>query len=134
MRLALRRRDGQRCEIVVTAAGHLSDPKLPNITGLEKFERPMFHSARWDHSFKREGKSIGVIGSGASGIQIVPELAKTAGQLTVFQRSAPYISDGRLVAITRSPPPHSAHSSRSSGLHEGGAKSSPTPDLIEEGW
>jgi cation diffusion facilitator CzcD-associated flavoprotein CzcO len=78
-------------DFVVTAAGHLSDPKLPNITGLEKFERPMFHSARWDHSFKREGKSIGVIGSGASGIQIVPELAKTAGQLTVFQRSAPYI-------------------------------------------
>lgn len=78
-------------DFVVTAAGHLSDPKLPNITGLEKFERPMFHSARWDHSFQWEGKSIGVIGSGASGIQIVPELAKTAGQLTVFQRSAPYI-------------------------------------------
>ncbi|MEV7526931.1 flavin-containing monooxygenase [Agrococcus sediminis] len=78
-------------DIVVSAAGHLSDPKLPSIPGLERFERPMFHSAQWDHSFDATGKRVGVIGSGASGIQIVPELAKTAEQLTVFQRSAPYI-------------------------------------------
>lgn len=78
-------------DFVVTAAGHLSDPKLPNIPGLEKFAGTMFHSAQWDHSFEPEGKRIGVIGSGASGIQIVPELAKTAGALTVFQRSAPYV-------------------------------------------
>lgn len=76
---------------VITAAGHLSDPKLPNIPGLEDFDRPMFHSAQWDHSFEPKGKRIGIIGSGASGIQIVPELAKTADQLTVFQRSAPYV-------------------------------------------
>ena len=78
-------------DFVVTAAGHLSDPKLPAITGLERFAGTMFHSAQWDHSFEAEGKRIGVIGSGASGIQIVPELAKAAAQLTVFQRSAPYV-------------------------------------------
>ena len=78
-------------DYVVTAAGHLSDPKLPQIPGLERFSRPMFHSAQWDHSFDPAGKRVGVIGSGASGIQVVPELAKTAEQLTVFQRSAPYI-------------------------------------------
>lgn len=78
-------------DVVVTAAGHLSDPKLPAIKGLDKFDKPMFHSAQWDHSFEPEGKRIGIIGSGASGIQIVPELAKTASALTVFQRSAPYI-------------------------------------------
>jgi cation diffusion facilitator CzcD-associated flavoprotein CzcO len=78
-------------DFVITAAGHLSDPKLPSIKGLERFERPMFHSAQWDHSFDAEGKRVGVIGSGASGIQVVPQLAKTAGKLTVFQRSAPYV-------------------------------------------
>ena len=77
-------------DYVVTAAGHLSDPKLPQIPGLERFSRPMFHSAQWDHSFDPAGKRVGVIGSGASGIQVVPELAKTAEQLTVFQRSPNY--------------------------------------------
>lgn len=78
-------------DFVVTAAGHLSDPKLPAIPGLERFTKPMFHSAQWDHAFDPAGKRVGVIGSGASGIQVVPELAKSAHQLTVFQRSAPYI-------------------------------------------
>jgi cation diffusion facilitator CzcD-associated flavoprotein CzcO len=82
---------GFTADFVVTAAGHLSDPKLPDIPGLERFERPMFHSAQWDHSFDPAGQRVGVIGSGASGIQIVPELAKGAAKLTVFQRSAPYI-------------------------------------------
>ncbi|GAF43683.1 flavin-containing monooxygenase [Rhodococcus wratislaviensis] len=76
---------------LVTAAGHLSDPSYPDIPGLHSFEGELFHSARWNHDYAVEGKRIGVIGTGASAIQIVPELAKTAEQLTVFQRSAPYV-------------------------------------------
>ncbi|VBB13436.1 flavin-containing monooxygenase [Burkholderia stabilis] len=77
--------------VLISAAGHLSDPSFPDIEGLESFEGELFHSARWDHSYDYAGKRVGVIGTGASAIQIVPELAKTVQQLTVFQRSAPYI-------------------------------------------
>ncbi|MFT0544946.1 flavin-containing monooxygenase [Allopusillimonas ginsengisoli] len=76
---------------LVSAAGHLSDPSYPNIEGLSSFEGEVFHSARWDHSYSPENQRIGVIGTGASAIQIVPELAYVAEQLTIFQRSAPYV-------------------------------------------
>jgi len=76
---------------LVSAAGHLSDPVYPEISGIEKFTGKLFHSARWDHSVEFTGKLVGVIGTGASAIQIVPEVARTARHLTVFQRSAPYI-------------------------------------------
>ncbi|WNI14265.1 flavin-containing monooxygenase [Actinacidiphila sp. ITFR-21] len=76
---------------VVTASGHLSDPVMPSIPGIETFDGDLFHSARWDHSRDWAGKRVGVIGTGASAIQIVPELAKTAEHVTVFQRSAPYV-------------------------------------------
>lgn len=77
--------------VFITAAGHLSDPKYPDIPGIEEFEGEKFHSARWDHSVDLSGKRIGIIGTGASAIQIIPEMAKRAGALTVFQRSAPYV-------------------------------------------
>jgi cation diffusion facilitator CzcD-associated flavoprotein CzcO len=76
---------------LVSAAGHLSDPALPDIPGLDCFRGRLFHSARWDSSYRWEGRRVGVIGTGASAIQIVPELAKSAAQVTVFQRTAPYI-------------------------------------------
>lgn len=76
---------------LVTASGHLSDPSYPDIPGFDEFEGTVFHSARWNHDHDWSGRRIGVIGTGASAIQIVPEMAKTASQLTVFQRSAPYI-------------------------------------------
>lgn len=78
-------------QVMISAAGHLSDPKYPAIEGIESFEGTIFHSARWDHEAELEGKRIGVLGTGASAIQIVPEMAKIAGELTVFQRSAPYV-------------------------------------------
>jgi cation diffusion facilitator CzcD-associated flavoprotein CzcO len=78
-------------DVLISAAGHLSDPVYPDIPGLDSFQGKLFHSAQWDHSCDTAGKRIGVIGTGASAIQIVPELAKTAKQLTVFQRSAPYV-------------------------------------------
>lgn len=76
---------------LVTASGHLSDPKMPDIDALGNFEGKVFHTAHWDHEVELKGKRIGVIGSGASAIQVVPELTTIAEQLTVFQRSAPHI-------------------------------------------
>lgn len=77
---------------LVTAVGHLSEPKLPGITGLSDFSGSVFHSAQWDDSVPLEGKRVGIIGSGATAIQVLPEVAKIAGQVVVFQRSAPYIT------------------------------------------
>src|SRR5690606_19217853 len=77
--------------VLISAAGHLSDPSYPDIPGLSTFKGEVFHSAKWDHSYDWAGKRIGVIGTGASAIQLIPQLATTAKQLTVFQRSAPYV-------------------------------------------
>jgi cation diffusion facilitator CzcD-associated flavoprotein CzcO len=76
---------------LITGTGHLADESLPEIPGLRTFTGDVFHSARWKHDKSLKGKRVGIVGSGASAIQIVPEVAKIAGHLTVFQRSAPYI-------------------------------------------
>ena len=73
---------------VVSAVGPLTEPAMPDIDGIEKFEGEVFHSARWNHHFDLAGKRVAVIGTGASAIQIVPELAKTVRQLHVYQRTA----------------------------------------------
>jgi cation diffusion facilitator CzcD-associated flavoprotein CzcO len=78
-------------KILITGTGHLADGHMPNIEGLDSFTGDVFHSADWDHSVPLEGKRIGVVGSGASAIQIVPEMQKLASELVVFQRSAPYM-------------------------------------------
>lgn len=80
-----------RGQYLITATGVLADPSLPDIPGVQGFTGQTFHSSQWDHSVDLAGKRVGIVGSGASAIQIVPELAKTAGELVVFQRSAPYI-------------------------------------------
>jgi Predicted flavoprotein involved in K+ transport len=71
--------------------GPLTEPALPDIDGLDEFEGEIFHSARWNHDFDLTGKRVAVIGTGASAIQIVPELAKTVRQLDVYQRTAPWV-------------------------------------------
>jgi cation diffusion facilitator CzcD-associated flavoprotein CzcO len=76
---------------VVSAAGALHLPAGPDIPGAGRFGGTAFHSARWDHSVDLAGKRVAVIGTGASAIQFVPEIAKQAGQLTVFQRTPPWI-------------------------------------------
>jgi cation diffusion facilitator CzcD-associated flavoprotein CzcO len=78
-------------EAFVTAWGQLNRPKLPPIQGRESFAGPAFHSAHWDASVDLAGKRVAVIGNGASAIQFVPEVAKVAGQLTLFQRSPNWI-------------------------------------------
>ncbi len=76
---------------VVSAVGPLTEPALPDIDGLDEFEGEIFHSARWNHDFDLTGKRVAVIGTGASAIQIIPELAKTVRQLDVYQRTAPWV-------------------------------------------
>ena len=80
---------------LVVGAGGLSEPRLPEIEGIETFQGEVFHSARWNHDVDLAGKRVAVIGTGASAIQIVPELQKTlqatGGHLDVYQRTAPWI-------------------------------------------
>lgn len=72
---------------VVSAVGQLNRPQLPDVPGLSEFEGPAFHTARWDHSVDLEGKRIGMIGTGASGMQVGPAVAPVVEKLTIFQRS-----------------------------------------------
>ncbi|MBN2447498.1 MAG: NAD(P)/FAD-dependent oxidoreductase [Phycisphaerae bacterium] len=76
---------------LVAATGQLSLPADPSFPGLDRFEGKVFHSARWDHDYDLRGKRVAVIGTGASAIQFVPQIAPRAAQLHVFQRSAPYV-------------------------------------------
>lgn len=81
----------RRARSVIMATGPLSRPSLPDIVGLDEFRGSMFHSARWDHSQDLRGERVAVIGTGASAIQFVPEIAPIAAQVTVFQRTAPWV-------------------------------------------
>ncbi|MEU2414486.1 NAD(P)/FAD-dependent oxidoreductase [Streptomyces sp. NPDC013099] len=78
-------------DAVVSATGPLSDPKLPDIPGLADFPGKVFHSAQWDHDYDLSGKRVAVVGTGASAIQIVPEIQPKAGRLTLFQRTPPWV-------------------------------------------
>ncbi|OIN57658.1 flavin-containing monooxygenase [Arsenicibacter rosenii] len=77
--------------VVISAIGALDKPAFPKINGMEAFQGTAFHSARWDHACDLRGKRVAVIGTGASAVQLVPEVAKVAGELRVFQRTAPYV-------------------------------------------
>jgi cation diffusion facilitator CzcD-associated flavoprotein CzcO len=79
------------CDFIISAVGGLTEPKYPNIKGIDSFKGKLIHTANWDHSYHLEGKKVAVIGTGASAIQVIPEMAKIVKQLTVFQRSAPYL-------------------------------------------
>jgi len=76
---------------LILATGGLSRPQMPAIEGLDAFEGALFHTARWNHEAPLAGRRVAVIGTGASAIQVVPELAKIAGHLAVFQRTPPWI-------------------------------------------
>ncbi|MGD9863770.1 MAG: flavin-containing monooxygenase [Pseudodonghicola sp.] len=77
--------------VLVMALGALHVPLIPKIPGADSFAGPAFHSARWDHSVDPAGKRVAVVGTGASAIQFVPELARTAAHVTVFQRTPTYV-------------------------------------------
>ena len=76
---------------LIPATGQLNQPAYPPLEGIDVFHGPHFHSARWDHSVDLRGKTVAVVGTGASAIQFVPEVAKLAGKLILFQRSAAYV-------------------------------------------
>jgi cation diffusion facilitator CzcD-associated flavoprotein CzcO len=80
---------GERFEAdaLVLATGQLHQPSYPQLEGIESFAGHSFHSAQWDHDYPLEGKRVAVVGTGASAVQFVPELAERAAQLTVFQRT-----------------------------------------------
>jgi cation diffusion facilitator CzcD-associated flavoprotein CzcO len=88
-------------DFFVSGVGALSEPKLPDIKGIESFEGRMFHSARWDHDYDLEGKRVAVIGTGASSIQFVPKIQPLVKQMHVFQRTAPWIVPQRDRHISR---------------------------------
>jgi 4-hydroxyacetophenone monooxygenase len=87
----LRAKHGPEEEItahaLISAVGQLNRPKIPELPGLDGFRGAAFHSAAWDHDVRLSGRRVAVIGSGASALQLVPEVAKEAAHLCVFQRS-----------------------------------------------
>lgn len=85
--------DGQtsRFDFVVCATGQLSVPALADIPGLADFQGAVLHTARWPTDANLTGRRVAVIGTGASAIQVIPEIVETAAHVTVFQRSAPYV-------------------------------------------
>lgn len=87
---SLQTKDGSEysTRFLVTAIGQLHHPSTPAFDGVEKFSGESFHSAQWNHDISLEGKTVGVIGNAASAVQFIPEIAKIAGTVKIFQRSA----------------------------------------------
>ena len=84
---------GERNEfdLLVTACGQLTRPAVAPLAGIDDFDGPVFHSAEWDHEVDLAGRRVAVIGTGASAIQFVPEIAEVAASTAIYQRSAPWI-------------------------------------------
>jgi cation diffusion facilitator CzcD-associated flavoprotein CzcO len=89
-------------DVVVCAAGLFGSSKLPDIAGLADFGGAVLHTAQWDRDTDVAGKKVAVIGTGASGVQVVPELARVAERLAVFQRTPPWMvpKDDRAYSTT----------------------------------
>ncbi|MFC7304691.1 flavin-containing monooxygenase [Streptomyces monticola] len=78
-------------QFLVFGVGALHIPQVPKLPGLEKFTGPAFHSAQWDHDADLSGKRVAVIGTGASSVQFVPQIAPKVAELKLFQRTPPWI-------------------------------------------
>jgi cation diffusion facilitator CzcD-associated flavoprotein CzcO len=78
-------------QFLVSGAGALHIPSLPDIEGRDEFAGPAFHSAEWDHGVDLTGKRVAVIGTGASAIQIVPEIIGQVAGLALYQRTPPWV-------------------------------------------
>jgi 4-hydroxyacetophenone monooxygenase len=93
--VVLRGREGEQTRIranaIVSGVGQLNRPKIPDVAGLADFQGQYWHSAEWPSDVDLAGKRVAVVGSGASAFQLVPEVAKSASHLSVFQRSAPWM-------------------------------------------
>jgi cation diffusion facilitator CzcD-associated flavoprotein CzcO len=87
---------------LVTATGFLSQPHRPDIPGIHDFTGTVIHTAAWNDGHDLTGERIAVIGTGATAVQLIPEVAKVAGELTVFQRTPIWVAPKADAAI---PPP-----------------------------
>jgi cyclohexanone monooxygenase len=81
------RGDRMRARFVILANGILTSPKLARIDGMETFRGEAFHTSRWDYRIDLAGKTAGIIGTGATAVQVIPEIAKVVRELYVFQRT-----------------------------------------------
>lgn len=80
-----------RARVLVLAVGRLSEPVIPDLDGLGSFPGPVMHTATWDHDVAPAGARIGVVGTGASAVQLIPRLAGVAEEVVVFSRTPPYV-------------------------------------------
>lgn len=87
VRTADGREDALQADAVISAVGQLNRPNYPDIPGRDTFAGPAFHSARWDHGVDLTGRRVAVIGTGASAMQFIPEIAGDVDELLVFQRT-----------------------------------------------
>ncbi|MFJ2862251.1 flavin-containing monooxygenase [Kitasatospora sp. NPDC087314] len=78
-------------DAVVSAAGPLADPQIPDLPGLDAFPGKVFHSSRWDHDYDLTGKRVAIVGTGASAAQIIPSIQPQVGKLTIFQRTPAWV-------------------------------------------
>ncbi len=105
--VTVRQKDGttytEAFNAVISAAGLLNIPSYPSIPGLDSFKGPCFHGARWDHTVDLKGKTVAMIGTGASGMQIGPAIAPEVGKLVVFQRSPHWVRPNPLIFKKVSP-------------------------------
>ena len=84
-------RTSHQVQALVSATGQLNRPLMPEIEGIERFAGPSFHSARWRHDVDLDAARVAVIGTGASAVQFIPEVAERAAELTVYQRTPPWL-------------------------------------------
>ncbi|MEM7730925.1 MAG: NAD(P)/FAD-dependent oxidoreductase [Pseudomonadota bacterium] len=85
--------DQLRARFLVSAIGQLHHPSVPEFEGLDRYAGPAFHTAEWDHSVDLAGRDVACIGTAASAVQLIPEVAKTARKLTVYHRSPNWLID-----------------------------------------
>lgn len=90
---ALQFENGERltANFFACSAGPLSEPRYPDIPGIDTYRGRLFHSARWDHDYRFEGKHVAVIGTAASAVQIIPRIAPLVAKLDIYQRSPNWI-------------------------------------------
>ena len=86
-RIALAGGETLTARYLITATGFLSQPAIPDIPGIADFEGKVIHTTKWENDFDASGRRIAVIGTGATAVQLIPELAKRAADLTVYQRT-----------------------------------------------
>jgi cation diffusion facilitator CzcD-associated flavoprotein CzcO len=87
--------------VLVSAAGPLVEPRVPELAGLQSFGGAAFHSARWDHGYDLAGKRVAAVGTGASAIQFVPAIRPLVDRIHVFQRTPPWVVPHSNRPITR---------------------------------